>query len=324
MTHQFNLLERPPFPDRFDSTILSTLDSCERKWFYEYLHHLSASATSPDLHAGGAFAKGIEAVRHDLWVNKAPLDDALVTGANAFTAFWGDYEPPENHPKTYVNTLGALMDYFREYPPEHDPVTPYVNADGTPAIEFSFAIPMDIKHPDSGDPIIYCGRFDLLGYYGDNDLYIIDEKTTKSLGARWVDQWDMRGQFMGYCFAAQTYGFPAAHACVRGISILKTKYGHLQALIFFPQWQIERWWQQAHRKVRRALDAWRAYDFDYSYADACSSYGGCQYKSLCTSAPDKIDNWLGEFKYRKWDPLAVDPTESREQASVESTGKWDF
>ncbi|KKM77698.1 hypothetical protein LCGC14_1367500, partial [marine sediment metagenome] len=44
------------FPSKIDSSILSTFDSCKQRGLREYILGLRVFGTSPDLHAGGAFA----------------------------------------------------------------------------------------------------------------------------------------------------------------------------------------------------------------------------------------------------------------------------
>lgn len=306
----------PEFPDKLDNTILSCYDSCRHKVFREFFQHLSPVAISPDLHAGGAFAKGAEIVRLAVWRDNMPLADALLLATREFIKFWGDYEPPFSgglsHAKTFENTLLALHDYFREFPPLTDPFQPYM-IDDKPAIEFTFAIPMNVIHPISGDPILYCGRLDLLGYHN-NLLCMLDDKTTKGLGATWANKWTMRGQFFGYGFACQQYEIPVQTAVIRGVAIQKTQFKYATAIINMPQWQIDRWWIEANNKARDMVECWNDYimqdcdpeAFRHSYGDACTAYGGCVFEPLCTTHVP--ENWLSEYKYRKWDPLAKDPT----------------
>lgn len=307
--------QRLEFPAFFDSTMLVTGRSCRQKLFRGYIEHLSSKAISPDLHAGGAFAAGIERTRRAYWEEGEDQDTAIALGIQALTKYWGDYNPPDNHVKQLDRMQGALDEYFEVYPFEGDVVTPYRYAeDNRPAVEYTFAIPIDVQHPDTGVPILFCGRFDLLGYYKDT-MCIVDEKTTSRLGETWTQQWDLRSQFLGYCWALQQAGFRVNQAVVRGISILKTKYGHLECVVTYPDWQIERWYAQTCRDIRSFIENWKEGYWDYNYGEACSSYGGCEYKDLCLAS--KPENWLGSFERRMWNPLEKDPTwpEERKEAS---------
>ena len=166
------------------------------------------------------------------------------------------------------------------------------------------------------------------------DLFcIVDEKSTTSLGSSWTKSWSMRGQFLGYCFAAQNYGLPISTALIRGIAFQVKEIQHAQVIEQYPQWQIDRWWKCANRKVRRLVDTWIdaceelhiqsgsadtvmitehdsfpefAAQWEHSYGNACDSYGDCMFRdSLCTT--QHPEDWLSEYDIRRWDPLAKDP-----------------
>jgi len=306
--------ENLSFPTQVDSSMLSTFDACPIKFFREYVEHWSPSAKSVDLHAGGAFAHGIEAVRKGLWADGLSLEDALTYGMREFTQFWGDYEPPEKHPKTYGNMLLALHDYFDHYNPQFDPLKPYIMQDGRPAIEFKFALPTDIIHPESGDPILYCGRFDLLGYFHEV-LCVVDEKTSRyTPNSQTLEAYHMRGQFLGYVWAAQQHGFPVEHALVRVVVILMREFKQLQNPVPIPNWQLERWYENMNDKVSHMVEYWKRGRWPYSYGDACSSYSGCPYMTLCTSA--KPENWIGDYTKRYWNPVAKNPTAPPEEEEL--------
>ena len=164
---------KPPtlsFPQVIDSSMMEDA-ACQYKFFIKHVLKKHEPGTSVDLHAGGAIAHALEAARLSLWVDKQPLDKALEVATEAFIEFWGDYEAPENHAKDFVNTINAIYSYFEEYPPHTDKIEPYLFEGGRPAVEFTFAIPLPIMHPDTNEPLVFAGRFDLLGYYH-NSLYI--------------------------------------------------------------------------------------------------------------------------------------------------------
>ena len=294
------------FPEHVDSTMLSSADSCLQKFFLEFMQHWSPQATSIDLHAGGAMAAGIEAVRRALWQRNLEPRAAVIAGVRAFIMYWGDFEAPEGHTKSFTNVLLAMMDYFQTYHPNSDPVKPYIMQNGAPAVEFTFAYPTDVMHPETGDPILYAGRFDLLGYFN-KTLYIIDEKTSgRGMSAEQMQLYKMRGQFLGYAWAARMSGFKVNDALVRLIVIQKTQFQQLPIIVSLPDWQIDRWYEEMNHKLRRLVDCWTKAHWPYSYGDACSSWGGCTFLQLCTAADPSI--WIGDFTKRTWDPLKRDPT----------------
>jgi hypothetical protein len=227
---------------------------------------------------------------------------ALATGLLALTQFYGDFECPEGSAKSLGRMLGALEYYAEQYPLATDAATPSHLPGGKRGIEFSFAEPLPILHPETGNPLIYCGRMDgVMDYAGGR--YGLDDKTTSQLGASWSKQWDMRGQFTGYCWGAEQAGLPLSGFLIRGVSIMKTKYDTQQALTYRPDWMIDRWFYQLIRDLERMIECWESGVWDYDLSEACNEFGGCQFKRVCLSKEPQ--GWLETgFVRRRWDPVA--------------------
>lgn len=333
---------RPMFPQTIDSTILGTFRSCPQKAYRTYLQHWKPSSESVHLVAGGAFAKGVEVARRAFWEGKAEqaqisysaegkrsvvwtsqeiakgnADDALALGTAALIATYGDYDAPPESPKSLERVAGALEFYFDQWPMgEEGDVIPIILPDGRSGIEFSFAEPLDVFHPISGDPILYTGRSDLIGKLGDT-LVVADEKTTSALGASWLEQWDMRSQFTGYIWAGHRIGLDIKAAVVRGVSILKTKYGNAQVMTNRQSFEINRWYDQVNRDVERMIRNWKEGYWDYNLDHACNEYGKCSLQSVCKS--ESPESWLPVYFHRRvWDPLA-----RRELTVAEWEAQWD-
>ncbi len=297
------------FPEVVDSSMLLDADACDEKFHKHYLQHWGPLRHSVDLHAGGAFAHGIEHVRNALWrpnSKNKELSDAINVGVRELLTYWDGFEPPDNHAKTMINTAGALIDYFREYDPAFDHVKPYYMTNGEPAIEFTFAIPTAVAHPVTGNPILYGGRFDMLGWdYA--RLTIVDEKTTgRAPDSKVGDVHRMRGQFIGYVFAGRYHEFDVWDMLVRIVVIQKTQYKYFAVPLTYQQWQLDRWWEEVHRKLYHAVEQWKEGNWGRSYGEACSSYSGCSFLPLCTMRDP--DMWLNDYAQRFWNPLEQDPT----------------
>lgn len=301
------------FPQVIDSTMLVTFKSCPQKFNREYIERRATTSISPDLHAGGALARALETYRRAFYRDKLNADDCLMLAFREFTLFWGDYEPPEGHNKTFVNTWGAFRYYLDQWPCATDFLQPLMR-DGEPAVEFTFALPLPHRHPVSGDPILYCGRFDMLGTTGE-PLFIVDEKTTKAFYVNWSSQWQLRTQFLGYTWATRAMGFNTQGAYVRGIAIQKTQYRHLEAICQYADWELERWFEQTCRDIDRMIECWNEGYWDFDLGDSCSQWGGCAYHTLCTSKKPEL--WYGDYTERLWNPLAQNPT-AREEAETPS------
>jgi len=124
----------------------------------------------------------------------------------------------------------------------------------------------------------------------------------------WASSFDMRGQFLGYTWAARQFDIPASMCVVRGIAIQQKSIKHQEALIQYGNFQIERWYEEMIYKVEKLKEIWINKDFPMSYGDACSAYGGCSMMDLCKSPNPEI--WLDSYTVRKWNPLDIGQVKS--------------
>ena len=299
------------FPEIVDSTMISAFSDCPLKWYREYCLKLGSDVPNIHLHAGGAFARAIEVVRRHYYEGGCSVQESIEKAFIEYIRYWGDFEAPQGSPKSFERMWQALMFYFEEYPLETDNIQPYELGDGKKGIEFTFAIPLPVMHPETKQPILYAGRADMLGYYN-NLVAVIDEKTASALGASWANQWKMRGQFLGYCWAAQQHGIPATTAIIRGVGILKTKFTTVQVIQSYPQHLIDKWYRTMIGKVDMMAYYYNSnYSkgesrFPMNFGNACSLYGGCFFTDLCqTNVPEE---WYGDYGVRNWNPLHMNPT----------------
>lgn len=314
-------------PLHIDSTMMSCFRSCPQKFYLEFILGLRPTGLSVDLHAGACFASALENVYIAHYRDGRTLEHSLAVAHGAYLQQWGDFVPLKDTPKSKERVWEAVEEYFKVYGLETDQVQPYF-VDGKPSMEFTFAIPLgpendrpvwsDVEPPagfplhPSGQPFIYAGRLDLLGHWVPAKKFVgRDEKTTTSIGASWADQWSLRSQFKGYCWALQQFGLPVDTICVRGIGILKTKFtiGHeAEAFKTYSRWEIARWHEQLRRDLWRLRRAWDEGYWDWNLGDSCNSWGGCTFRDLCTS--EHPERWFAQFSQKRWNPLLKNPTEA--------------
>lgn len=291
---------KPDFPAVIDSTLIAAFRACPQKAKLSYFDHWKPRGESVHLVAGAAYAAGLEEARRSYFYDGDP-DLALERGSVALLASYGDFKCPPESQKTPERMLGALEYYFAKYGWDTDEAQPHVIAD-KPCIEFSFAEPLPVHHPVTGDPLIYSGRADMIARYA-GALWVLDDKTTSSLGASWPNQWPLRSQFTAYTWAAHSAGIQTSGVLVRGVSILKTKYDTMQVFTNRHQWEIDRWLEQVVRDVERMKRAWESGEWDWNLDNACTEYGGCVFASQVCKSPDP-SSWLPMyFERRRWDPL---------------------
>lgn len=303
---QVNLSARPPFPELVDNTMRSTYKGCGKEFEYAFLHCIDSAVPSIHLHAGGAFAAGLEEARRSYYERSSSVDAALRDGLQRLIQFYGPIEAPitKTGDKSLDNVIRAYDSYFKQYPLDKDPLKPYM-VGARAMVEFKFSFPTEVMHPVTGNPILYGGRSDMIGIQ-DDAVWVTDEKTAGSLGEQWHKNWDLDSQFTGYITAGKIHNYPIAGAIIRGVGLLKTKITHASAIVYRADWEIERWWKQLNRDLRHMVQDWEAGYFDFALdKSSCNAYGGCKFLLLCKSP--RPQEWLPiNFRYRKWDPIAKD------------------
>lgn len=297
---------RPDFPIAIDSSMRAAFAACPRKFYWNYMRHLRLKGESTHLIAGGAFARGAEVIRRSFWEQGLGLDASLAAGVVAATAAYGDHEPALRGSaanKTLERVIEGLVWYFHRYPPFTDTCQPLELAPGKRAIEFKFSFPLPINHPVTNEPILYCGRSDMIVTYKDS-LLVFDDKTTSQLGASWPDSWRLRAQLDGYIWAAAQGGYGVSGAIVRGISFLRNGYDTAESLQLHSGWQLDRWYDQLVHDIRRMISCWENGWWDYNLDSACASYGSCPFVSLCTV--EDPEPWIeGYYEIDPWSPLDI-------------------
>lgn len=295
------------FPFVVDSTMLATYKACPQKFFRYYVEHWKPGEESIHLVAGRAFATGVEITRRAFYTEGQSPARALALGIRALWREYGSTTAPEDSPKSAIRMAGALEYYFSEYPLGADGATPHFFG-SSHGIEFSFVEPLSVLHPQSGDPILFSGRADMVAdAFG--GLFLFDEKTTSQLGPTWVKKWDHRSQFTAYCWGLRGHGINPTGVVVRGAAIYQDGYGTQQAITYRSNWEIDRWLEATEAAVRAMILTWQEWQrtrdanlWQHNLDDACIAYGGCALQTACKSP--EPERWIKmSFTRRKWDPV---------------------
>lgn len=318
------------FPKTLDNTIVSTWQTCETKAFLGHFLHLKPRGPQVHLDAGAVYARGLEVYRKAYYANgvatQGQHEECLMLGLRAMMKMWGYDEEVDkvfaSTKKSFHRVAELYVKYFNHFGVKTDDVVPLI-VDGEPAVEKSFTLQLDIKHPDTGDPILYHGRFDFLANFG-GGVFLVDDKTCSQLGASWSGQWDFRSQFTGYVYGAKTFGLPVLGAIVRGACFYNDRVDYMQSITRRAQWELDKWFEDLHIAVEQMVRYYAYLKDMYAglesgngkpvhpsrllkflpqrgiFSGACNSYSGCEFQSLCkTPHPER---YVSDFTVRVWDP----------------------
>lgn len=282
------------FPKSVSATSLSNYKACDKQSEYYTFMGLVPKGKSVDLHGGAAFASSIEATRVAFYVGGLDAETAIGRGLKVLWDEYGDFDCPPDSAKSVINLSHAHIAYFDNWPLGEDKVVPLLLGDKH-AIEFNGAAAMNIKHPSTGDPILYTFRSDMIGQYN-SSLWNVDEKTTGGIGPKWITQWPMRGQFLGTSWACREYGHTLAGTIVRGIAILKYETKFAELPVPFGEMMVNRWYEATLATIRKMIRAWEADEFPYNFGDSCTAFRGCGYVPLCKA--QDYTKWLMYYTNR--------------------------
>jgi hypothetical protein len=297
------------FPEVLDSSILAEFKACPMKFKLTYIDQWKPRAPNTHLHAGGAFARGLEVARRAFYEQNIDPENSYALGGQALMHAYGDHEPVSFGSaanKTAIRMLGGLEFYFERYPLNHQTAYPILMPGGKRGIEFQFVHPLPILHPETGLPLQYCGRADGIFQFA-GGTYIFDDKTASQLGETWAKQWKLRAQFSGYCWAAAQSGIKVDGVVVRGISFLKNGYGTVEDISFRSDYMISTWYTELLDWIDKMIHCYKTGRWQHVFDHACSDFGGCGYQDSC-DMEDQVA-WLERsHEHRHWDPITRQET----------------
>lgn len=280
-------MELPTF---VDSSMLERYTQCPRRFWWEHCRNLRPAEPNWHLIAGRAMAEGLQAARV-AWLEGR--EDWREAGLLALTRAYGPGDSPIPA-KTWLRVATAFACYWDKWPPDSAPEV--LCHEGVPMVEFTFSLPLEVSHPATRQPIMYCGRCDWLATFH-GQVFVVDEKTTSSLGSAWADKWPLRGQFLGYLAAARAYGFQPSGMIVRGIA-LTAQPTFAESINPVPHYRVERWWEWVNTTVEELVRQFERGRLLQVYNDQCTL---CPYSPLCRAKD--AEPLTGDYVETKWDPL---------------------
>lgn len=316
------------FPKILDNTICTSYAKCPRQMFYNHMMHLQTPGPQVHLDAGKVYAKALETARLAYYLpsSETYLDSeaSIMRGFRAAIKSWGyNRHVDEVFAKTkkeFHRTMELYLGYFARFGFKTDHIRPHI-LNGQPAVEKSFTLELDIKNPDTGDPILYHGRWDMLVDY-QNALFTYDDKTCSQLGVTWASQWEMRTQFTGYIYGAKHYGLDVVGAITRGACFYVDRVDYQESISRRARWQLDQWWEDLHQLVydmvqryqmmkntphTKLVELHKIMPATGMFNEACKQYAGCNYTNLCKSQRPGV--WLRDYTTRVWDPTNPDKEE---------------
>lgn len=202
--------------------------------------------------------------------------------------------------RTRYHLFRALVWYFDNY--RTDPLEVIELSDGTAAVEHSFRVPVGESLSD-GTPLILSGHYDKLVTFNEQ-LFITDVKSTKSITAQWRQDWNLNHQMTGYTLGGKI----GLHQPIQGVFIdaVCLQVGGVK----FNRFTTHRSESQLREYVRMlkyvADQAEMWYETDY-YPQNTAACMFCKFKEVCSQPPEFRRSYLRTYfkQAPAWNPLAI-------------------
>jgi hypothetical protein len=294
----------------WDATSLSSFAKCPRYYAYKHLEGWTHPNKSVHLVFGGLYATALEhyfkhrasGVDHEsalrsivhealieTWEHERDEDGSRIPGT-------GKPWDSLHNTKTRETLIRTIVWYFEQF--AEDTTSTVHLADGSPAVELSFALPVD-------DGLVYCGHIDRLVTYGEH-AYVMDQKTSgATLSKNFADQFSVDYQMSGYSYAGKVIlDSPVSGVIIDAAQIAVGFSRFERFFVHKPDALLNEWYDIMLATASAARSATREQRFIPNFA-SCGNYGGCEFRKICSRSPEHRQRALdAEFVRRpRWDPL---------------------
>ena len=183
-------------------------------------------------------------------------------------------------------------------------------ADGKPAFEINFKIPLGFKLPWANNKeALLCGNLDAVVKFGD-EVWVLERKSTYSqLGGWYFSKYSPNIQIDVYCLAAHLL-WPDWK--IQGVLLEAAQIG--QTFVRFQRQFLRRsvaQLEETHYAIEKAIKGIEINRWPLNPA-SCNVGAGCPYRSLCNTDPAMRERLLElEWQRRKspWNPLLGNSSE---------------
>lgn len=288
----------------WDATSLSLAQTCLRKYQYKMLEGWQPRGLSVHLRFGQHYATALEHYYKHIALGLSKQEALVLVVREALEDTWDrtednlDGAPWESNDanktrETLIRTIVWYADYF-----EDDTTPVIILADGKPAVEYSFTLPVD-------DDIVFSGHIDRLVEYADHP-YVMDQKTTKStISAYYMDQFKPNTQMSMYTFAGRAiWNIPVKGVIIDAAQIAVGFSRFERGFTTRTEGELNEWYDNSMYWIARAQEA-SINDYFPMNPAACGNYGGCEFRKVCGRDPQFRKQFLqADFDQGpSWDPL---------------------
>ena len=269
----------------FDYTMMSTFQTCQRKYYFRMVRNLvgKKTQTAPE------FGKCIHSAL-DVWFSTRDINTTVRVFKESFV------ENPDDTKRTLVMGEWILRNYAEKYAAEPFKV---IATEQT----FELDLPNGNKHTGRIDKIIDW----------DGAIYVMDHKTTSQLGPQFFNKFKPNLQMSGYVWAARRLGFTnCSGILVDGILVASglleaSRRARLTPLARDISTRSEeelKEWEHTVLEIHDDIGECEGSGVWTPNFDACCDYGECPYRRICVEDGEVREKVIGmDFIKEEWNPL---------------------
>ena len=291
-----------------DNSFLDRLCSCPRATEYSYLYKRRAADSASPLNFGGA-------IHHALAYRYVHCPD-LVTPTDETAQlkllenwFQEKPNPVEDHRQLDLASM-LIRGYNKKYFGEEFSM---LTLNDKPAVELPFAAPLYFSDRHKIQ-IMYCGKIDLV-VRADEQLFIVDHKTTSIMGDGFFKYHSVNPQMFGYLWGAETLlktifagfiinGIRVPRPTVKnGLEVKDADFGRLK--VYIHEGQLPEWRYNTIFLIEEFLENYQKGFMPQKKSWCVHKYGTCDYFDVCSLPAENRSLMLqsGAFVDDEWSPL---------------------
>lgn len=283
----------------WDATAAEIVKLCGRK---HGLKRQGWQSKEDNIHLrwGGEYHRALrdyEVLKAEGFDHRDCLDDVVRSLLHRIVDFNPDHK--QKNRETLVRSVIWYLEKFKD-----DPAKTWIMSDGKPAVEVNFNFELDFG-PTPDQPYVLSGKLDKVVVFN-GDLFVMDHKTTSSLGKQFVDSFTPNNQMTLYTYAGKkVFMAPIKGVIINGCQPLIGGTNFERHIVYRTDEQIEEWLLDLDYWLTQA-NWWAERDYFPHNDTSCHKYSGCEFRELyCSKSPQVRDRFLkANFdKVEPWNPL---------------------
>lgn len=293
----------------WDSTSLSELKTCARKYYYSIVLGIEPRQRSFHLVFGILYHEALEAYDLDR-ANGASHDQATCAAIrcalrNSWDKSLGRPWNSGNQYKNRFTLIRTIVWYLEQF--SEDIVETIILSNGRPAVELSFRFDFPYTF-HTGEKASICGHLDRIGKVN-GQPWILDRKTTQhEVDDHYFERYSPDNQMSTYAFSGKiVYNIPVEGVIVDAAQVLVNSSRFRRGFAHRTAAQLEEWSTDTLYWIAQA-DLYAKQGYWPMNDKSCFNYGGCPFRPICARSPEVRADWLADptkYRQRIWDPLQI-------------------